>query len=91
MISKFSEMLKYAEDYLSSRPYIADLIVDKYEICNIYNIGNKSIGAAGVGETMTLDVKIKGTFDSDWQYIYTMEIEHFYGICIKGQGSKRIR
>lgn len=86
MISKFYEMLKYAEDYLSSRPYIANLIVDKYEICNIYNIGNK-----GIGETITLDVKIKGTFDSDWQYIYTMEVEYFCSMHIRGYGSKRIK
>ena len=84
MISKLQKLLRELEEYLSSRPAIADIIVDKYEIDKIYNIGETLVGATGVGEAITVDVKIKGTFDTNWKYIWTTTIEDYCGISIKG-------
>lgn len=62
MIKNLSKMVSEVENYLDSRPLIANIIVDKYEIVNIRDIGSTLIGSCGVGESATFDVKIKGTF-----------------------------
>ena len=90
MIKSLSKMVSEVETYLSSRPLIANDIVDKYEIVNIRDIGSTLIGACGVGDSATFDVKIKGTFDRNWQYLITLEVEDYYGLRIKHKGVKRL-
>ncbi len=90
MIKNLSKMVSEVETYLSSRPLIANDIVDKYEITNIRDIGSVCIGSCGVGESATFDVKIKGTFERDWHYLIALEVEDYYGIRIKHKGVKKL-
>ncbi len=90
MIKNLSKMVSEVETYLSSRPLIADDIVDKYEIINIRDIGSVCIGSCGVGESAIFDIKIRGTFERDWHYIITLEVEDYYGIRIKHKGIKKL-
>lgn len=81
-------MVLEVEDYLNSRPLIADIIVDKYEIVNIRDMGSICIGSCGVGDGATFDVRIKGTFERDWHYLITLKVEDYCGITIKHKGIK---
>lgn len=90
MIKNLSKMVSEVETYLNSRPLIADIIVDKYEIVNIRDIGSTLVGACGVGESATFDVKIKGTLERDWNYLITLVAEDYYGIIITHNGIKKL-
>lgn len=85
MIKNLSKMVSEVENYLNSRLLIANDIVDKYQIVNI-----RDIGSCGVGEGATFDVKIRGTFDRDWQYLITLKVEDYYGITIKHNGVEKL-
>ena len=91
MIKNLSKMIQEVENYLSSRPLIANDIVDEYEIVAIRDMGSVSIGSCGVGESATFDIKIKYTFERDWHYLITLEVEDYCGIRIKHKGIKNLK
>ena len=91
MIKSLSKMISEVETYLNSRPLIADIIVDEYEIVNIRNIGSTSVGSCGVGEGAIFEVKIKGTFENNWHYLIALQLEDYCGIIIKHMGIKNIK
>lgn len=91
MIKNLSKMILEVENYLNSRPLIANDIVDDYEIVCIRDMCSIAIGACGVGEGATFDVKIRGTFDRDWQYLITLKVEDYCGITIRHNGIKNLK
>ncbi len=91
MIKNLSKMVLEVENYLKSRPLIANDIVDEYEIVCIRDMGSISIGSCGVGEGATFDVKIKYTFEKDWRYLITLKVEDYCGITIRHNGIKNLK